>query len=548
MAGYIGKNGLQITEQSANAVPAFSVSTFTGTATVGASFTHTPTVTDPDKISHSFYLAGNPPSEYNVNSSTGVVTSNAVQQAGTVTFELKVTDGPNVATQNINITVSQIPVSYSGISGTKGLGVSETFTPTITNPDNVTLTFALANMPGFTINSSTGVITGAYSGVGTITPAVTITDEYNNSQTLNFSYTTSNIAVSYSGANQPSGTLYTNVSYTYTPTITNPNSVTLTFAIASQSGGGLSIDSTTGVITGTPTANGSNTLSVTCTDQYNNVQTFNFSFNAINGPLASAPAGSSLINSGYGLLYTSSGSHTFSVPTGVNYVRAVAVGGGGYGGYTYSGSAGGGGGGGLGYRNNISVTPGGTVTITVGGQSATSSFGSSCSGSGGGSSGSSNTGGSYTGEGGGSGGDTENPGGYNQSGGGGAGGYSGTGGRGNQASGDAGTGGAGGGGAGGHWARGGGGGGTGVSFSLTAGSNGAGGIESASHSTLNHNSAGGYGTSTTGASDGSHSQGGGHGGSGGGGGAGGQSNYGFSSGQGGSGYVAVWWQTNGGQF
>jgi hypothetical protein len=549
MAGYIGKNGLQITEQSANVVPAFSVSTFTATATVGESFTHTPTVTDPDKIAHSFYLTASPPAEYDINSSTGVVTANPVQQAGTISFELNVTDGPNVTTQNVSITVSNIPVSYSGISGTKVLGVAETFTPTITNPNNVTLTFALSGMPGFTIDSSTGVITGTYTATGTITPTVTVTDQYNNTLTLNFSFTTYHISIVYSGGNEPSGALYNNQVYTYTPTITNPSNVPLTFVIASQSSGGLSINSSTGVITGTPTTVGSNTLSVTSTDQYSNVQTFNFSFSVGIGPLSTVPSGAtSIINSGYGVLYANGGTHTFTVPNGISYVRAVAVGGGGTGNYTYSGSATGGSGGGLGYKDNISVSAGNTVSVTVGGTSGTSSFASHCSGSGGSSSGSSRTGGSYSGDGGGQGGNTTDPGGYNQSGGGGSGGYSGQGGSGTQSAGTDGSGGAGGGGGGGHWARGGGGGGTGVSFDLTAGTNGSGGLYGGTHSTLNNDSGGGYGTSTIGASDGSHSSAGAHGGSGGGGGAGGQTNYGFSSGTGGSGYVAVWWQENGAQW
>ena len=38
MAGYIGKNNLQITEQSANAMPSFSVSTATLTGTLSQAF------------------------------------------------------------------------------------------------------------------------------------------------------------------------------------------------------------------------------------------------------------------------------------------------------------------------------------------------------------------------------------------------------------------------------------------------------------------------------------------------------------------------------
>jgi hypothetical protein len=188
-------------------------------------------------------------------------------------------------------------------------------------------------------------------------------------------------------------------------------------------------------------------------------------------------------------VFTTATTHTWTVPTGVFSVSAVAVGGGG-GGVNYFGS--GGAGGGLAYRNNISVTPGQQYSVVVGAggpglisgtdnnvasgsqpanNGGTSSFGSFFSATGGqhgGGYGISNSlpsggvpSGSYTG--GGNGGSTYGPysasqgdGSYVSSGGGGAGGYSGTGGIGggsNPSNGayvnaTAGTGGGGGGGAG----------------------------------------------------------------------------------------------------
>lgn len=69
--------------------------------------------------------------------------------------------------------------------------------------------------------------------------------------------------------------------------------------------------------------------------------------------------------------YTSAGSYSFVVPAGVTQVSAMAVGGGG-GGAGDSGGLGGspGGGGGLVYSNTWSVTPGETLTVTVGGGGA----------------------------------------------------------------------------------------------------------------------------------------------------------------------------------
>ena len=59
------------------------------------------------------------------------------------------------------------------------------------------------------------------------------------------------------------------------------------------------------------------------------------------------------------------GTYSFTVPTGVTSICAVAIGGGG-GGASDVNDGGGGGGGGLQYRNDITVTPGETLTVVVG--------------------------------------------------------------------------------------------------------------------------------------------------------------------------------------
>jgi hypothetical protein len=178
-------------------------------------------------------------------------------------------------------------------------------------------------------------------------------------------------------------------------------------------------------------------------------------------------------------LYSGAGTFSWVAPACVTSVSVVAVGSGAGGGFINGGS-----GGGLGYKNNISVTPGSSYTVVVGavkpgtggiGQCGECSYFSSAAvvrgGGGKGGSTSHSTGGSYTGDGGGSGGTT----GGNWSGGGGAGGYAGNGGTAGNNFSTAPTSGAGGGGSGGgsgfyNNTAGGGGGGVGV---LGQGANGA---------------------------------------------------------------------------
>ena len=189
--------------------------------------------------------------------------------------------------------------------------------------------------------------------------------------------------------------------------------------------------------------------------------TYTFRVTALNsyGPSpASAPSNSATPAVAPGQqAFTTPGTFTWVAPENVTSVSVVAVGGG-------KGASwfGGFGGGGLGWRNNISVTPGTSYTITVGaGSSGITGFAYPAAGGcstaslsavvtgGGAPGGSSNSGGSFVGQGGGNGGPSLS------SGGGGAGGYSGQGGTGGAyaanaigTAGTAGTGGAGGGGGG----------------------------------------------------------------------------------------------------
>jgi hypothetical protein len=115
---------------------------------------------------------------------------------------------------------------------------------------------------------------------------------------------------------------------------------------------GLSLTSTSSgaVISGDADAVGSNTTStftIRAADVNSNVNDRQFTI-TVNAPVIQS--------------FTSSG--TYSVPSGITAVDVLVVAGGGGGGTSYHG--GGGGAGGLIYRPGFPVTPGGTVTVTVG--------------------------------------------------------------------------------------------------------------------------------------------------------------------------------------
>ena len=123
---------------------------------------------------------------------------------------------------------------------------------------------------------------------------------------------------------------------------------------------GLSISSSTGTITGTTSEVGSDTtvtftITATATDSSGNTTTNTRQYSIIQ----KAPVITS---------YTSTGSGTFSVPSGLTSVDVLVVAGGGAGGKFDPGLYGGGGGGagGLIFRPSFPVTPSGSIAYSVG--------------------------------------------------------------------------------------------------------------------------------------------------------------------------------------
>jgi hypothetical protein len=166
---------------------------------------------------------------------------------------------------------------------------------------------------------------------------------------------------SFTTASGTLGTIYDSLRGSYslsTAAATDPDtSATISYAITSGAvPTGLSFNTSTAAITGTAGAVGSDTTSnftITATDNAGNTASRAFSI------LVKAPVVTS---------FTSTGSSTWTVPSGISSVWAVVVAGGGGGGGSSSGGGGGAGGGagGMIEMSSFPVTPGGSVSYTVG--------------------------------------------------------------------------------------------------------------------------------------------------------------------------------------
>ena len=298
---------------------------------------------------------------------------------------------------------------------------------------------------------------------------------------------------------------------TITAVATDPEGMALTWSSSVTAGSlnGTTVSNVDNVFTVTPHASNATTFTLTfsVTDGVNSAVSYPSSFTLSFGPAASS------------YLFSTAGTHSWTAPAGLTSVAVVAVGAG------AEAGAQAGGGGGLGWKNNISVTPGQSYTVVVGagGQNRAnqhSYFINTATVMGQGGNGA--TGGGYVGDGGGNGGDGQGSGTYADCGGGGAGGYSGDGGDGK--SGNTGQAGNGqGGGGGGSMANSGGytigGGGVGVYGQGTNGVGGLGNINPSNHPTTTSAGTGGSGGGNPISTYG-HSNAGDYGGGGGGGGSG----------------------------
>ena len=141
-------------------------------------------------------------------------------------------------------------------------------------------------------------------------------------------------------------------SASFTVVATEPDGQAITYSVVTGAiPTGMTLNTSTGVINGTPDAVSSNT-------------TYNFTIRASDGINTADRAFSITVNAPV-VVELTSGSGSWSVPAGISSVHAIVIGGGGG-----AGQNSGGGAGGLVEHTSYSVTPGGSVSYSIGGGGA----------------------------------------------------------------------------------------------------------------------------------------------------------------------------------
>ena len=251
-------------------VPSNRAPTISGTppatAPVAVAYSFTPTASDPDGGTRTFAIA-NRPSWATFNTTTGRL-SGTPTSANVGTFaniSISVSDGAASASlPAFTITVNAAPNRPPTISGTPPasapVGAAYSFTPTASDPDGGTLTFAISNRPSWaTFSTSTGRISGTptTANVGTFANiGISVSDGSASAALPAFTITVNapaNRPPTISGT--PATTATVGVAYAFTPTASDPDGGTLTFAIANRPSWA-AFSTTTGRLSGTPaTAN-----------------------------------------------------------------------------------------------------------------------------------------------------------------------------------------------------------------------------------------------------------------------------------------------------
>lgn len=209
---------------------------------------------------YTLMLSGTPPTG---TSFAGNTLSGTATTPGVFNFTITATDSESPAvsiSKSFSITVTALPITitanlpagqvgqaYSGqLSATGGTGG---FTWSGTAGDGLSV-------------SSTGAVTGTPTTAGTVSLSATVADSSGTKASGNFSITIAPSSLSITPTTLPAGQLTLGYSAGLNAT---GGTMPYTWS-ASGLPGGLSISSTTGVITGTPTATGTFTVAATVTD------------------------------------------------------------------------------------------------------------------------------------------------------------------------------------------------------------------------------------------------------------------------------------------
>jgi hypothetical protein len=235
------------------------------------------------------------PTGLSMNPSTGAITGTPTVTHATSSFTVTVTDVHSLtATANFNLTVNGAVTatqSTASVALTQNKAATS-FTPVTGGGGTGTLAYGISPSlaAGLSFNTATGSITGTPTAPSAATSyTVTVTDTNNATATNSFSLTV-NPAVTATQAVASVTLTQNHAATSFTPVTGGGGTGSLTYSVSPALPTGLSINSSNGAITGTPTAtHATSSFTVSVTDTNNATATNSFSL-TVNGAVVATQA------------------------------------------------------------------------------------------------------------------------------------------------------------------------------------------------------------------------------------------------------------------
>ncbi|HMZ17883.1 MAG TPA: putative Ig domain-containing protein, partial [Blastocatellia bacterium] len=261
------------------------------------------------------------PTGLTLNSATGAISGtpttagifNFTIQAGTAGCSGSQSYAVTIGCQTISLTPASLPAGQAGVAYSQTLSV--------TPAGSYAFAIVTGSLPsGLTLNASTGVISGLPSTTGSFNFTVKAQTASGCNGTQAYSLTINCPTIALSPAGLPGGNAGTAYSQQISAT---PSGGNYTFAVtAGALPAGLNLNLATGVISGTPSSNGSSTFTITATGfgGCTGSQAYSITIGSGGCPTITLPG--SLPNGSVGALYSNSaaaspaGSYTYQLTAG----------------------------------------------------------------------------------------------------------------------------------------------------------------------------------------------------------------------------------------
>jgi beta-glucosidase-like glycosyl hydrolase len=254
-----GSATLVLSITSAPLVPAIT-SASTANSTAGSAFNYQITASN----SPTSFNASGMPAGLSINTSSGLI-SGTVNTAGTYTINLSATNAVGTGTGTLTLTVKPPPPVVSATPAPSAGTVGTAYSYQVTASSSPT-SYALASgsLPvGLSLNTTSGLISGTPTTAATSTFGITATNSTGTSSAVSFSITIN--AAGTVPVITSAGTATGNVTNGFSYSIVATNTPT-SYALTGTLPAGLTFSTTTGKITGTPTAAGASSVSLTATN------------------------------------------------------------------------------------------------------------------------------------------------------------------------------------------------------------------------------------------------------------------------------------------